>query len=121
LLELLVVLALVSMLAAMVAPRLQRTYDAIASSGERAETVRQLEGLPLRVRAAGRAVDVPEDDPAALAPWLELPPGWSVRALEPFRIEASGLCHPARIRVDGGGVSETWTLTAPDCRVPDAS
>jgi prepilin-type N-terminal cleavage/methylation domain-containing protein len=120
LLELLVVLALVSMLAAMVAPRLQRTYEAIARSGDRAETLRQLESLPLRARAEGRAIDAAAGDPAGLAPYLDLPEGWSVRPLDPLRIESTGFCHPARIRVDGGGGSETWSLSAPDCAVPDA-
>ena len=50
LLEMLVVLALISIMVALVAPRLAGTVRAIATSGERAETARQLERLPLLAR-----------------------------------------------------------------------
>lgn len=119
LLELLVVLGLIAMMAALVAPRLQKTYQAIASSGERAETVRQLERLPLIARDQGRAIEIPEDGGAELSRYLVLPEGWSVRALEPVMVEASGLCHATRVRVEGAGTAETWTLGAPDCGVAD--
>lgn len=120
LLEILIVLALVSMMAAMVAPRLQHTYDAIVRSGDRAETIRQVERLPLLARDAGHPIEIAVDDPGALSTYLDLPQGWHVRALEPLRVEASGLCHATRIRVDGGGASETWALSTPDCGVADA-
>lgn len=120
LLEILIVLALVSMMAAMVAPRLQRTYDAIVRSGDRAETIRQVERLPLLARDSGHPIEIPADDAGAVSHYLDLPDGWRVRALEPLRVEASGLCHATRIRVDGGGVGETWALSAPDCGVLDA-
>jgi len=120
LLELLIVLALVSMVAAMVAPRLQHTYAAVARSGDRAEMARQLERLPLIARDLGSAVVVPADDPVALARWLTLPAGWQAKAIEPMRIEATGLCHGGTVRVEGGGSTETWTLAAPDCGVVDA-
>ena len=119
LLELLIVLALVSLIAAMVAPRLQRTYDAVARSGDRAEAVRQLERLPLLARDRGVAIDIPADDAEALAGLLALPAGWSARTLEPLHVAASGLCDAARVRVEGGGSAETWTLSAPDCGVAD--
>ena len=120
LLELLIVLALVSMMAALVAPRLQRTYEAVARSGERAEAVRQLERLPLLARGAGRAIEIPAGDAGALASLLALPQGWSMQALAPLRIEASGWCHAGRVQVDVGGGSETWALSAPDCGVTGA-
>jgi prepilin-type N-terminal cleavage/methylation domain-containing protein len=120
LLELLIVLALISMVAAMVAPRLQRTYDAVARSGNRAEAVRQVERLPLIARDRGRAIVVPADDPAALATLLSLPEGWQARAVGPIRIEANGLCHAAKIRMQGDGAAEVWELSAPDCSVADA-
>ncbi|MDQ2702912.1 MAG: prepilin-type N-terminal cleavage/methylation domain-containing protein [Pseudomonadota bacterium] len=121
LLELLIVLALVSMMAAMVAPRLQRTYDAIVRSGDRAEAIRQVERLPLVARDGGRAIEIAAEDPGALARLLALPQGWRMQALEPLRIEASGLCHAGRIQVQVDGTSENWTLSAPDCGVDDAS
>lgn len=120
LLELLIVLALVSMVAAMVAPRLQGTYDAVARSGERAEAVRQLERLPLLARARGAAIDIPAGDAQAVAALLALPQGWTASPVEPLRVEASGVCHATRLRVAGGGTTETWTLAAPDCGIADA-
>lgn len=122
LLELLIVLALVAMVAAMVAPRLQHTYDAVVRSGDRAEVVRQVERLPVIARGRGQPLVIPPDDEGqAFAQLLELPQGWILRALEPLRIEASGVCHPARIQVEGGGVTEEWHLSAPACGVLDAS
>lgn len=120
LLELLIVLALMSMVAAMVAPRLQRTYDAVVRSGTRAEAVRQLERLPLVARDRGRAIVIPADDDAMLAGLLALPDGWEARTLDPLRVESNGLCHAARIRVRGDGAAETWTLSTPDCGITDA-
>ena len=120
LLELLVVLALIGMLAAVVAPSLQRTYDAIAGSGEREEVGRQVLRLPLAARQAGSAIVIGEGDQAALEARLALPEGWAVEPLDELRIEASGVCHPARLRVSGRGVVEVKQLTAPACEVRDA-
>ncbi|HZH44673.1 MAG TPA: prepilin-type N-terminal cleavage/methylation domain-containing protein [Lysobacter sp.] len=120
LLELLIVLALIAVASAMVAPRLQRTYDAVVGSGERAEVRRQLEQLPLRARRAGQPLFVNAGAHAVLAESLQFPDGWQVSPLDPIRIEASGLCTQARVRVEGRGGAEIWTLVAPDCRVADA-
>lgn len=119
LLELLIVLALISFMSAMVAPRLQGTYDAIAASGERAEVMRQLERLPLLARAAGAAIDIPKDGAAELGKRLALPEGWAVRPLQSLRVEAIGVCHASLVQVTGRGVVEDWTLSAPDCGVDD--
>jgi type II secretory pathway pseudopilin PulG len=118
-LELLVVLALVGMLSAIVAPRLQSTYEAIAGSGERAEVYRQLERLPLIARATGNAIELPAD---AIIPTASIifPDGWTVRPLEPLRIEASGVCRSTRVQVDGRGTTEEVLLSLPDCRVRSA-
>ncbi len=117
LLELLVVLALIGMLSAVVAPRLQRTYDAIAGSGERDEVGRQLERLPLMARSAGVPLVIAHGDQAGLAQRIDLPEGWFVNPLQEIRVEASGVCHPSRLRVEGRGVVEVMLLTAPACEV----
>ena len=119
LLELLIVLALIAFMTALVAPRLQGTYDAIASSGERAEVRRQLERLPLLARGSGAPIEIPKDGATELARRLALPEGWSVRPQQPLRVEAIGVCHASRVHVTGRGIAEDWLLSAPDCSVDD--
>lgn len=120
LLELLVVLALIGMLTALVAPNLQQTYSAIAGSGERAEVRRQLERLPLQARLQGDRIMIDADDLAAMAARMDLPEGWLVSPIDPIRIESSGVCHPAKVQVTGRGTTETLQLTAPACQVWEA-
>ena len=119
LLELLIVLALIAFMTAMVAPRLQGTYDAIASSGERAEVMRQLERMPLLARAGGASIDIPKDGATELARRLAFPEGWSVRPLQRLKVDAIGVCHASRVHVTGRGIAEDWVLSAPDCGVED--
>lgn len=116
LLEMLVVLAVVSIMVALVAPRLAGTVRAIASSGERAEVVRQIERLPLLARSKGHPILAGEDEPL-VAEDLQFPDGWKVSAASPLRVAANGICHPAQLRVEGAGVVEEWSMAAPDCNV----
>lgn len=120
LLELLIVLALMAMVTALVAPRLARTYDAVVGSGERDEVDRQLERLPRIARRAGRAIEVEAGDARGLAAHLDLPEGWVVEPLETLRIEANGICLGAPLQVSGRGGSERLRLVAPACGVSRA-
>ncbi|TKS52812.1 prepilin-type N-terminal cleavage/methylation domain-containing protein [Luteimonas yindakuii] len=122
LLELLVVLFLISVMAAMVAPRLQRTYEAIASSGDRAEVLRSIEQLPFIARAQTQTLSLQPGNAsgAELTQILGLPEGWLVAPVSALRVEINGFCHPAVLRVSGAGTVEDWALAAPDCRVDDA-
>ena len=120
LLELLIVLALVAMVAALAAPRLQQTYDAVSRSGERAEVARQLARLPIIARTRGEAIFIDGDaGPGAvgLDAFLDLPDGWTVQAVGALHVEASGVCHPAQVEVASAGMTETWDLAAPACGV----
>ncbi|KFL37069.1 prepilin-type N-terminal cleavage/methylation domain-containing protein [Arenimonas donghaensis] len=120
LLELLIVLALLAMVTALVVPRMERTYQAIAGSGERDEVHRQLERLPRIARSEGRRIDIAEGDVNALAAHLALPDGWVVTPLEAIRVEANGLCRGSVLRVQGRGASEDVELLAPACGVARA-
>lgn len=120
LLELLVVLALLGLTVALVGPALQRTYDGLVRSSARDEVQRALETLPLRVRESGARLTL---DPGASDAWgalLPLPEGWTVQPLSVVTIEASGVCHPARLRVRGPDDSYIVELTGPYCRLADA-
>jgi prepilin-type N-terminal cleavage/methylation domain-containing protein len=120
LLELLIVLALLAMMTALVAPRMERTYPAIAGSGERDEVHRQIERLPRIARTDGRRILIAEGDVNALAARLDLPEGWIVTPLEAIRVEANGLCRGSTLRVQGRGNSEEVELRAPACGVARA-
>ena len=119
LLELLVVLALISFMTALVAPRLQNTVEAIARSGERAAAVRQLERLPLLARRDGAALSIAKGQELAM-PGLKFPDGWSARAIDDVHVAANGYCSPAMMEVTTPTDSERWILGMPDCRVSDA-
>lgn len=116
LLEMLVVLVLVSAMTALVAPRLQNTVAAIATSGDRAEVARQLEDLPLLARRLGQPIDIAVDGDMG-AGLLKLPGGWTVTALTKLNVAANGVCTDARFRVENGGSAEEWSVAMPDCRV----
>lgn len=122
LLELLIVLAILAGTSAIVAPRLQATYDAIVSSSERAEVRRSLERLPLLAREGGSDLRYPATagGAAALAALVPVPDGWQVRPLDPVVVHRSGVCEPARVAVARGETRETWRLTTPLCTVDDS-
>lgn len=116
LLEMLVVLVLISVMTALVAPRLQGTVEAIASSGERDEVARQLERLPLLARQQGHSIRIVVGQDVSVAS-LELPAGWKVRPLTILSIAGNGICNAASLQVEGRGTTEKWSIAAPDCKV----
>jgi hypothetical protein len=118
-LELLIVLALMSFMVGLVVPRLGRTVDAIAGSGDRAEVQRQLEDLPLRAREEGRAITIPARE--SLKSVVDLPEGWSAVALTEVRVLDNGMCVQATVQVENEDAGEEWQLAAPDCRVSHAA
>lgn len=119
LLEMLVVLVILGMAAALVAPPLARTVDRVREAGAHDDVRRQLQHLPMRARAEGRAltVDAGQPLPDFGRAW---PEGWSVRALTALRIHASGVCERADVRVETPDSARTWRLRAPDCFAADA-
>ena len=73
----------------------------------------------MKARAAGASIDIPKDGAPELAQRLAFPEGWSVRPLQPLKVDAIGICHASRVHVTGRGIAEDWMLSAPDCSVDD--
>lgn len=119
LLEMLVVLVILGMAAALVAPALSRTVERVAEAGAREQVARGIARLPLRVREQGVALRLEPGQPLRIdgQPW---PDGWDVIAATPVVVAASGYCAGALWRVRTPGGSATWRSLAPDCRVEDA-
>lgn len=115
LLELLVVLAIVGIMVALVAPRLVGTVEAIQVSGDRAEVARQIAYLPVTARLSGEGLRLQKD--ADLAERVEIPKGWGAHLLAPLEVSALGVCGGSAVRVSGPRGAEDWQIRAPDCSV----
>jgi len=117
LLEMLLVLVILGMAAAVVAPPLARTVDRMREATSRDDVARAVSRLPLEARRQGRALHWSAGEtisaPAAGTTW---PAGWQVVALADLRIEGSGFCSGGEVVVVGPSSRSRWTLDAPDCR-----
>ncbi len=114
LLELLVVLAVMGMVSAIVAPPIARQVEAWRAETVFRDASRQMERLPAAARRAGQrlVMDGPERWPATLGPW---PEGLSVA--EPILVEPNGYCRGGRITVSVLGRTREARVAAPFCRV----
>jgi prepilin-type N-terminal cleavage/methylation domain-containing protein len=121
LLEMLVVLVLMGLAAALVAPSLARTADRVREAGDRDDVRRLLMALPALARQRGDGLRIAAGDPIEL-PGRDWPEGWRVMAETPVAIAASGWCAPAVVQARGPASDHSYRLRSPDCDVdePDA-
>ena len=117
--EMLVVLVILGMAAALVAPSLGRTLERVTAAGQRDELVRRLGQLPAVVRSEGRPREWPAGQPIILE-GVAWPDGWRVVASTPVSIEASGFCRGGDVEARSGDSALRLRLEAPDCRTVDA-
>ena len=118
LLEMLVVLVILGMAAALVAPSLSRTADRVRAAGDRDDVRRLVQALPMRVREAAAPAHWPAGEAIRL-PRRDWPEGWQVVATTPFGIAANGWCSAAVLTVSGPGTTMLFDVAEPDCRVSE--
>ena len=115
LLEMLLVLTLVALLAAVVAPRM---WQWVQSARVRAgvDTARaELEAMPMRAFAGARRLQVDAAGP------LPLPAGWQIEFAAPLVYEANGMTAGSRVRISAGSaVLADWLVEPPAGAVRDA-
>lgn len=104
LLELMVVLSLLGLIAALAAPNLQRLYGSLTRATERDYILDQIADLGGEALLRGRdyvVLGTPDtgEDAVVLAPPvgyeaypLEVPEGWRVRLEQPLFVHANGVC-----------------------------
>jgi prepilin-type N-terminal cleavage/methylation domain-containing protein len=122
LLEVLVVLALLSLLVALAAPQLQRAYLSVAAHGERDSLVGQLASLSLRAQALGVAFELSDDSLGRRLPdgqpLVAVPAGWRLRIDTPIRFNFVGICSGGSVRLlSPSGEQTVIDLEAPACEV----
>ena len=122
LLEVVVVLALLSMLVALAAPELQRAYQSVLARGERDSLIGQLASLSLRAQALGVAFELSDDSLRRRLPdgqpLVAVPPGWRVNVEPPIRFNFVGICSGGRVRLySPSGEQTVVDLEAPACEI----
>lgn len=129
LLEMVVVLALLAMATALVAPAGYRMIQAWRDASEVDAVVGELRSLSWRARAEGNALHAPAghalgaDMPAGsagvqvAAPRLDLPDGWTLVFDTPLQIGANGVCQDSDMTLTTARQVLRLRLEAPYCRV----
>lgn len=122
LLEMLVVLAIVGLLAALAFPALATAYDRARIAFARDSIERELDLLPLRAVGEARrlVLDYPNGQlPEETTPetvTLTLPEGWRARTEAPIVFTETGVCLGGDIALAVGRETVTYRLQPPRCR-----
>jgi len=114
LLEMVVVIALIALATALVAPPGMRMIRSWQEASEVADVIEQIERLPSAVRAGGNPLTL--IDEAANAP-LELPEAWVLILDTPLSVHANGACSNAQGRLQTVHQEIQLQILAPFCRV----
>lgn len=123
LLEIIVVLAIMGLVAAVATPAVVRGIDSWRRQAQADALMDQLRGLPSRARAAGRPIEVSTDTLATGTPPLRVDPGWTLAVPAPWQVQANGVCQGGQVELHGDdGRVLAMEATAPFCdpRVADA-
>lgn len=95
LIEVTLVMLLLGVLLALVAPALGRLYGRLAADTRLAELRSRIAALPVLAYALGEEGTLAE----LAARHVALPPGWSLRGAEAVYVRANGLCSGGTITV----------------------
>jgi prepilin-type N-terminal cleavage/methylation domain-containing protein len=122
LLEMLVVLAILGLLAALAFPALATAYDRARFAFGRDTIERELDLLPLRAYSQSRRLvldyangQLPEE-PTRETVTLPLPDGWRARTEAPIVFTETGICLGGDVTLAIGDATFAYRLDAPRCR-----
>lgn len=114
LLELMVVLALLGLAVALVAPAGFKTIASWRRSTDTDALLEQLESLSARAQQEGRPLHLPKGELAADRIG-GMPPNWTVHLDEPLDVQANGACSGTSGELLSEGHSRRFVLKPPFC------
>lgn len=115
LLEMLVVLAIVGLVAAVAVPTTVRGIGSWRRQAQVDAVADQVRGLPGRARASGAGIVVSNETLAGEAPPLRVADGWRLLAPEPLEVTAAGACQGGLLELQGDGQPVLLRVAAPFC------
>lgn len=101
LLEIIVVLAIMGMVAAIATPAVVRGIDTWRRQAQADALMDQLRGLPSRARAAGRPIEISAASLAGESAPLVVDPGWTLAVPVPWLVQANGVCQGGSVELHG--------------------
>lgn len=115
LLEMVVVVAVLGLATALVAPAMLRGLDSWRRQAALDGVLDQVRALPGRARGTGRAIVVDETSLKGPQPPLRVADAWSLSVPAAWKVHATGVCEGGEIRMSNAYSTRTVRVTAPFC------
>ena len=115
LLEMIVVLAILGLATALVAPSAIRGIDSWRRQAELDSLLDQIRALPGNARAGGRPVVLSNETLKASKAPLRVAKEWSLGVPEPWSVSANGVCEGGEITIGNTLGTRTIAVAAPFC------
>ncbi len=117
LLEIVVVLAILSLVAGMVMPHTAKVVQRFQAAAERDEIFKQLSDLGVQARRNARGFELYHYSAADSSLPLQLPEGWVLQAEAPVRYRANGFCEGGTVKLQRNDTIFMLNLKPPYCQL----
>ena len=117
LLEMIVVLAILGLATALVAPATLRSIDSWQRKAAMDVLVDRIRALPGSARASGKPIVIDQASLASTAPPLVVDAGWTLEVPKAWQVGANGVCQGGEVVVANHYGGQTIQVTAPFCDV----
>ena len=115
LLEMIVVLAILGLATALVAPAALRSIDSWRRQAAIDALLDQIRGLPGEARAIGKAITISDSTLASDKSPLRVEDDWRLRVPKAWRVAANGVCESGEVVVANARGERTLRIAAPFC------
>ena len=115
LLEMIVVLAILGLAAALVGPSMVKSIDTWRRKAAMDVLLDQLRALPGKARGSGKAITISDAALASAAPPLSIDADWTLSAPKPWSVGANGVCQGGEVIVGNAYGERTISVAAPFC------
>lgn len=116
LLELIVVLAILGMATALVAPSMIRGIDSWKRQAQLDALFDQVRALPGNARASGRSILVDQGSLESEVPPLRVDGDWVLRVERPWKVNANGVCGDGEVSIGNDHGSKAVLVVSPFCQ-----
>ena len=110
-----VVLAILGLATAMVAPSMLRGIDSWRRQGVLDSLLDQIRALPGTARARGMPVEISETSLASRTPPLRVPAEWTLRIPVAWHVNGNGVCQGGEVRLVNALGTRAIRVAGPFC------